>query len=111
IGRLAAGVAHDFNNLLAVIKTSTTLLMASHGVAAAERDTISGIDDAADRAGALVTQLLVFSKTQNVERAPLRLDDLLRDASDALGRLLPSGIRLDIEPIPAIPHVLANRTQ
>jgi PAS domain S-box-containing protein len=111
IGRLASGVAHDFNNLLTVIKSSTTLLLASNSMGTAQRDTISGIDDAVDRAGALVTQLLAFSKTQKVERAPVDLHEVLRDASGTLERLLPQGIHLVLVPSLGVPPVFANRSQ
>jgi PAS domain S-box-containing protein len=110
IGRLAYSVAHDFNNLLAIIRTSTTLLLARDRDPG-ERETIQGIEEAAVRATALIKQLLAFSKMQRVERVPVDLDQVVRDETGTLERLLPEDIRLVFSLSQDVPPVLANRSQ
>jgi len=62
IGRLAGGIAHDFNNLLGVVLGHTEILEE-----AARRDvrlqrSVEAIQSATQRATALTTQLLAFSR-------------------------------------------------
>jgi PAS domain S-box-containing protein len=71
VGQLAGGVAHDFNNLLAVIIHASEFALGElDGHRAA--DEVRQIRAAADRAAALVRQLLVFSRREVVQ--PQRLD-------------------------------------
>jgi PAS domain S-box-containing protein len=110
IGRLAYSVAHDFNNLLTIIRSSTSLLLGST-LDWSERETVDGIDEAANRASGLIKQLLAFSKLQTVERVPVDLDEMVRDDAGTLARLLPEGVHLVLDLAPDVPPVLANRTQ
>jgi PAS domain S-box-containing protein len=110
VGRLAYAVAHDFNNLLAIIRSSTSLLLAND-LGWTERETVDGIHEAANRAAALIKQLLAFSKTQNIERGSVDLDQTIHDGTGTLERLLPEGVRLVLDLAPDLPPVLANRSQ
>lgn len=110
IGRLAYSVAHDFNNLLAIIRSSTSLLLGRE-LEWTEREMVDGIDEAANRAAALVKQLLAFSRVQSIERAPIDLDRMVRDDAGTLERLLPDGVHLVLDLASDVPPVLANRTQ
>jgi PAS domain S-box-containing protein len=112
IGRLAAGVAHDFNNLLTVILGFAALnesdLPADHGL----RDDVVEIRKAAERAAALVRQLLAFSRRQVVEPRPVQVSHVLTELLPMLRRLL--GDRVEIvdhlavgnRPVLADPHQL-----
>jgi PAS domain S-box-containing protein len=67
VGRLTGGVAHDFNNLLTVIRASADMLKLP-GLAAEKRQRyLDAISDTADRAAALTSQLLAFSRRQALE--------------------------------------------
>jgi len=67
VGRLTGGVAHDFNNLLTVIRASADLLKMP-GLAPEKRQRyLDAISDTADRAAALTSQLLAFSRRQPLE--------------------------------------------
>jgi len=63
IGSLAGGIAHDFNNMLTVILGYCSVLSGSV-TDAASRGAAERIDETAERAKALTTQLLAFSRQQ-----------------------------------------------
>jgi two-component system cell cycle sensor histidine kinase/response regulator CckA len=95
VGRLAGGVAHDFNNLLTVIRGNADLL----GSATLGPGEVGLLDDlvlAADRATALVRQLLMFSRRQPVRVEVLDLNGVITALSALLRRLL--GERVVLEP-------------
>jgi PAS domain S-box-containing protein len=64
VGRLTGGVAHDFNNLLTIIRSSADLLKMPTLTPEKRDRYIEAISDTADRAAALTSQLLAFSRRQ-----------------------------------------------
>lgn len=64
VGRLTGGVAHDFNNLLTIIRSSVDLLKMPTLTAEKRERYIDAISETADRAAALTSQLLAFSRRQ-----------------------------------------------
>jgi two-component system cell cycle sensor histidine kinase/response regulator CckA len=89
VGRLAGGIAHDFNNLLTIITGYTELALSRRNVPSELHSDIERIENAAERAAALVRQLLAFSrrqvmqpKTLDLNKITLNLDALLRRLMD-----------------------------
>nr|WP_311735029.1 PAS domain-containing protein [Alloyangia mangrovi] len=66
IGQLAGGVAHDFNNLLTAISGHCDLLLLRHDQGDADYADLLQINQNANRAAALVGQLLAFSRKQTL---------------------------------------------
>lgn len=64
IGKLAGGIAHDFNNLLVSVMGYTDLLTRRLKGDSKSIDYVSKIQEAGDRAAALVKQLLAFARKQ-----------------------------------------------
>jgi signal transduction histidine kinase len=64
IGRLAGGVAHDFNNLLTAIQGYSEIMLDDLGPDSPHRGEVDEIRKAAERAAALVQQLLAFGRRQ-----------------------------------------------
>ena len=92
IGQLAGGVAHDFNNLLMPIIASAELL--GDELPDDERQqSVARITRAADRAAALVRQLLTFSRTGGFEREPIEVHAVIDEALQLLAPGLPAGIQ------------------
>ncbi|MCA9666142.1 MAG: PAS domain S-box protein [Myxococcales bacterium] len=98
VGHLAGGVAHDFNNLMLALSVNAEfldeLLPRSDPRA---RTYLAEIQRAAERAEALTTQLLAFSRQQPHDPRPLCLNDLLRDLSRLLKRLIPENIEIHLD--------------
>lgn len=97
MGRLASGIAHEFNNLLQVIQSSCT-----HMEMVAEKDTViaeqaARVNRAAQRGISLTRQLLSFSRQSQLNKVPVRLDDLVGDMTSLLEPILGARIRLEVD--------------
>jgi two-component system cell cycle sensor histidine kinase/response regulator CckA len=107
VGKLAGGVAHDFNNLLAVIMHSSDFALSTlDGHPAA--DEVREIRAAADRAAALVRQLLVFSRREIVQRQLIDVNELVASVGRLLNRTLGEHIELQMVLDATAPVVLAD---
>ena len=94
VGRLAGGIAHDFNNLLAVILGHLELLMARKDADPRLQDSLLDIHKAAESAGSLTRQLLLFSRQQSLATRALDVNPVLAAMARLLGRVLGGNIRL-----------------
>jgi len=94
VGRLAGGVAHDFNNMLTAITGNLELarlqLEPSHPVTALLGDAAAAAESSAE----LTRQLLAFSRKQIVVPKVVDLNELLRELSSWLARMLGEDVRL-----------------
>ena len=99
IGRLAGGIAHDFNNLLTVILGFSRALRDEANEGDPVREDAQEIHAAAERAAALTSQLLTFSRRQGVALQNADVSENLRSAKVLLERLLEEDVSLvfDIE--------------
>jgi PAS domain S-box-containing protein len=110
VGRLAGGIAHDFNNLLTIIKGYTELARRRAQSAELKTD-IERIDDASERAAALVRQLLAFSRKQVLQPKNLDLNGVVRGLEQLLRRLLGEDIRMQITLGAALGTIKADPSQ
>jgi PAS domain S-box-containing protein len=94
VGRLAGGIAHDFNNLLTIIKGYTELARQRTEGQSALRNDIERIEDASERAAALVRQLLAFSRKQVLQPKNLDLNSVVHGLEQLLRRLMGEDIRM-----------------
>ena len=89
VGQLAGGIAHDFNNVLSAIMMATDFLLNAHKPTDPSFQDIMQIKQNANRAAALVRQLLAFSRKQTLRPQVLDLGEVLSD----LGMLLQAADR------------------
>jgi two-component system cell cycle sensor histidine kinase/response regulator CckA len=94
IGQLAGGIAHDFNNLLTAISGYCDLLMLRHKKGDADFGDLMQISSNANRAAALVGQLLAYSRKQTLKPSALQVNDTLSDLTHLLNRLVGETITL-----------------
>jgi CheY-like chemotaxis protein len=73
VGRLASGMAHDFNNLLTVIAGYTAILLDAHQPSDPDHEALTQIHRAAERAAALIRQLLAVAAPPAVSETPARV--------------------------------------
>jgi two-component system cell cycle sensor histidine kinase/response regulator CckA len=111
IGQLAGGVAHDFNNLLTAISGHCDLLLLRHDQGDPEYGDLQQINQNANRAAALVGQLLAFSRKQTMQPEVLDLRDTLSDLAHLLNRLVGERVRLTLRHDPVLPQVRGDRRQ
>jgi CheY-like chemotaxis protein len=96
IGQLAGGVAHDFNNILAAIMMHSELMAMSESISDKLRDGLQEIRAAAERAGKLTRQLLLFSRRQVMQPRDVDLNDIVKTLANMLQRIIGEDIRLDL---------------
>jgi PAS domain S-box-containing protein len=108
LGQLTGGVAHDFNNVLAAVIGSLKLIARR----SADRPQILELaragEQAADRATALVRQLLAFARREELAPAPIDLAALLAGTEAMVRRAAGAGIRLVIAVPPDLWPAMAD---
>lgn len=111
VGTLAGGMAHEFNNILAVIKGYTGLLLnqtepeSKHGQYSRE------IKKACQRAAALTSNMLTFSRHHKSKNKPVTIRGVLNSVEALLSQTLGPDIELDFFVEKDLPRVLAQSNQ
>ena len=98
VGKLTGGVAHDFNNVLGAIIMATDFLLNAHKPTDPSFQDIMQIKQNANRAAALVRQLLAFSRRQTLRPEVVDLNESLSDLGMLLRRFLGEKIALNVVP-------------
>ena len=111
VGQLAGGVAHDFNNLLTAISGHCDLLLLRHDQNDPNYGDLIQINQNANRAAALVSQLLAFSRKQTLQPEVLDLRDTISDLIHLLNRLVGEKVRLTLSHDPVLKPVRADKRQ
>lgn len=111
IGQLAGGVAHDFNNLLTAIAGHCDLLLLRHDQGDPDYNDLTQINQNANRAAALVNQLLAFSRKQTLRLEELDLRDTLSDLTHLLNRLVGEKVMLTLIHDPTLHRLRADKRQ
>ena len=94
IGRLAGGIAHDFNNLLTVINGYSTLVLRKLEPGTRLHGDIKLIAEAGHEAAELTRRLLAFGRKQLLRPVALDLNQVVKDASMLLERMVGEDVRL-----------------
>ncbi|MFZ0837622.1 MAG: ATP-binding protein, partial [Xanthobacteraceae bacterium] len=96
VGRLTGGIAHDFNNLLTAIIGNTDLALRRFAASdpRVERS-MSAAKEAAQRAAALISRLLAFSRQQPHEVKLTDVNRLVRDMSELLSSTLGESVTIE----------------
>ncbi|PIT68510.1 response regulator [Bartonella tribocorum] len=96
VGQLAGGIAHDFNNVLTAILMSCDLLLNTHRSSDPAHADLINIKNNANRAAALVQQLLAFSRKQTLRPEQVDFTEFLSDIRNLILPLLGNNIQLKI---------------
>jgi PAS domain S-box-containing protein len=111
IGRLAGGIAHDFNNLLTIIKGYTELALKRPRISPELQADVERIEDASERAGTLVRQLLAFSRRQVLQPKLVDLNSIVMGLDKLLRRLMDEDIQMTTIPGKDIGTIKADPAQ
>lgn len=109
IGTLAGGIAHDFNNILSVVMGYTELALDEND-AKKRSEELRQVKLAAERATALVKQILTFSRRTDQPRQPLQASLIIKEALKLLRSSIPTTIEIK-QDIASTGTVLADPTQ
>jgi len=107
VGRLAGGIAHDFNNLLTVIAGNAELARLTLGDDHPVAGEVDMISRTAERAAALTSQLLAYSREQVSNPRAVNLRELVLSDMRLVQRMIGEEIELvtDCPPSPFLVEV------
>jgi len=112
IGTLAGGIAHDFNNILSSILGFAELV--KQDLFEHDSELKSNIDQviiAGHRATDLVQHILTFSRHSDIDKQPLRVSLLIKEAIKFLRASLPASIEIKTNIRDKDATILADATQ
>jgi two-component system, NtrC family, sensor kinase len=108
LGRLADGIAHFFNNSLTVIQGHLGLALSAKECSPQLIACLGELQEAAQRAASLTTQMVKFNHREFLLPVPLRLDEAIHAEAALLRRTLGEHITIDISHAPNLPAVMAD---
>ena len=111
IGQLVGGIAHDFNNLLTAISGHCDLLLLRHAQEDGDYADLVQIHQNANRAAALVGQLLAYSRKQTLKPEQIDLQEVLSDLTHLLNRLVGERVQLKLAHAPGLGMIRADKRQ
>jgi len=98
LGQLAGGIAHDFNNLLSVILGFAGFIRAGLPEGAPMQEDLGQVIEAANRAAALVRQLLSFSRLSTGAPRVVEVSAVVGSTLPMLERLVGEDITVALTP-------------
>ena len=110
VGQLTGGIAHDFNNLLSAIMGGLELILRRTSDEQIRRLGVAAID-ATRRGAKLTSQLLAFSRTQQLTLVPVELNALVIGLQDLLTRSIGPLVELRCNPAPEPVWATADANQ
>jgi two-component system, cell cycle sensor histidine kinase and response regulator CckA len=111
VGRLAGGVAHDFNNMLSVIIGYSDLSMDLVAPESSVKRYLVQIKKASERAASLTRQLLAFSRQQIIFPRILDLNEVVKNVSTMLLRMVGESVSVSFRPTTPIGSIKADPGQ
>ncbi len=111
IGTLAGGIAHDFNNILNAVIGFTELSLDEVTSDGPQKQYLSRVLQAGQRAKDLVNQILSFSRQTQQERRPINVAPIVKEGIRFLRASLPSTIEMHRVIEPDLRSVVADPTE
>ncbi|MFH7320011.1 ATP-binding protein [Desulfurivibrio sp. D14AmB] len=111
LGILAGGIAHDFNNILTPILIHSQMATLEAGSNPALQKSLSQIEQAAERAGKLIHQILDFNRQGKHDPRPIHLGPVIKEAIKFLRATIAPNIEIEYKQKGANDLVAADPTQ
>lgn len=111
LGTLASGIAHDFNNILAIILGYLPMLQKLRSDPQAFTSTLGSVQVAAERATALVQQLLTFAHKADFRPEAVSVPLMLKEVGTMLTQTFPRSIAIEIRAEEGLPAALFDPNQ
>jgi two-component system, cell cycle sensor histidine kinase and response regulator CckA len=111
LGVLAGGIAHDFNNLLGSILTTSELVRSELPADSPAHDGLESIKTVADRAAAIVRQMMAYAGQERAAFEPLDLAALVHEMLRLLHVSISKRAQLRVDLPEDLPAVRANSAQ
>ncbi len=94
IGELSSGIVHDFNNILHPIIGNLEILIGKTTRDHKLQKSLENVLKGANRASALVKQILSFSRQAELEVTPVKIQPIIREVIKLSRSTLPSTIKI-----------------
>ncbi len=111
IGTMAGGIAHDFNNILMPIIGYAEMTKIKLPPESDIKRYLDQIIDASMRAKELIRQILTFSRQNDHESKPIKLEPLVKETLRLMRPSLPSTIEIRESIDPNVGQIAGNPTQ
>ncbi|QTA91144.1 hybrid sensor histidine kinase/response regulator [Desulfonema magnum] len=111
LGTMAGGIAHDFNNVLTVIFGRLELAMMMLSEESKAKHHINDALTAAERARAMIMQILAFCRKNEEENSPFPISTIIAEAAKMIRSLAPSNIETSLRINSKSSIVLGDPTQ
>ncbi len=111
VAMLAGGVAHDFNNILVGVLGHAALAREEVPADSPAQRSLEVIEDSAERAVGLTSQLLAYARGGKQNPVPVDLRSLVADLLDMLGAVLPKAVKVQCLLPEGFSSVLADPSQ
>jgi len=111
IGTLAGGIAHDFNNILGIILGYTELSLDDVEDRPETYSSLQEVLKATKRAKDMVSQILTFSRSTDVEKKIIKTIPIVKEACKFLRSSLSTTIEIRQNITTERDHILADPTQ
>ena len=112
LGTLAGGIAHDFNNIIAVLRGNLAIVRAEVDGNPEVMSSVVDMENACNRATALVRQILTFGSRQDQDRRILQLESVVKEGMKLLRATLPAEIDIRFhDPLEPLPPVFVDPNQ
>ncbi len=111
IGTLAGGIAHDFNNILSAIIGYTELCIDDVPDRPQTYRSLQQVLSAALRAKDLVSQILTFSRSKALDKAPIKIIPIVKEVCKFIRSSLPASIEIQQQITAEHDLILADPTQ
>jgi two-component system, cell cycle sensor histidine kinase and response regulator CckA len=111
LGVLAGGIAHDFNNLLGSILTTSELVRSELPNHSPAHDGLDSIKTVADRAAAIVRQMMAYAGQEKTVLEPVNLSALVHEMLQLLHVSISKRAQLRVDLPEDLPPVRANSAQ
>ncbi|MDH4231817.1 MAG: ATP-binding protein [Nitrospirota bacterium] len=111
VGSLAGGIAHDFNNILTSILGYSEMIISMLPEGDPIREKVRVIYQSGEKAAALTSQLLAFSRKQFLDMKVNNLNTIVEDLSRMLGRLIGEDIVTELRTQKQVGNIMADVSQ
>lgn len=111
IGTLAGGIAHDFNNILSAIIGYSQLSLTNKNCDEKITNNLNNILSAAQRAGDLVRQILMFSRKEDQSLEALDIHKTVLEACKLIKNTIPTNVTIQLDLNSHTGTVFANQSQ
>ena len=111
LGTLAGGIAHDFNNILLAVSGNAKLALEQLSSNHPAHLHLLEIARAASRATALTRKILSFSREQETNRQPMKVEPVVEEALSLIRQTLSANIEIRRNFPANLPPILADASQ